>query len=148
MKMTLERSILITLAAQEQSIQNVKSLTELIGEHSGLCRKGYEEIGERPGHLEDWEPWPNGSESHMRILYDQKGFRKTHMWYAFQQWSEDEDRSLNDDEVSAYLLDQGCVHCTRAWWFARERKKEKKSLKGFRISLRAYGKSAIKKLGG
>jgi hypothetical protein len=68
------------------------------------------------------------------------------MWEAFRSWSDEEDRGLNDDEVSAYLLRQGCVHCTRAWYFVRERKKERQDLGNFRRSLRALGKSAIKAL--
>lgn len=147
--MKLERSIIITLAAHESALQRIKSLTRDIGEHLGKCDNRFDQIGPKPVNefpeLGDL-PWPNGSEEHWRILYDEKNRRKTHMWEAFQEWSEDEDRRLNDDEVMRYLLKQGCVHCTRAWYFAVERKKARKSLHGFRLSLRALGKSAIKAL--
>lgn len=147
--MKLERSILITLAAHEIALQRVKSLTAEIGLHLGQCENRFDQIGPKPANaypeLGD-VPWPNGSEDHMRILYDEKGLRRTHMWDAFREWSDEEDRSLDDEEVSAYLLKQGCVHCTRAWYFVRERKKERRDLGNFRRSLRALGKSAIKAL--
>lgn len=148
--MKLERSILMTLAAHEIAIQRIKSLTAEIGLHLGRCENRFDLIGPKPANpfpeLGDL-PWPNGSEEHWRILYDEKDRRKTHMWEAFREWSDEEDRGLNDDEVSAYLLKQGCVHCNRAWYFVRERKKERRDLGNFRRSLRALGKSAIKALG-
>ena len=147
--MRLERSILVTLAAHESALQRIKSLTRAIGEHLGQCENRFDQLGPKPvnelpelGEL----PWPNGSEEHWRILYGEKNRRKTHLWDAFQMWSDNEDRRLNDDEVMDYLLKQGCVHCTRAWYFARERKKARLALRGFRLSLRALGKSAIKAL--
>lgn len=147
--MKLERSILITLAAHESALQRIKSLSAEIGLHLGRCENRFDLIGPKPinpyPELGDL-PWPNGSEEHWRILYDEKDRRKTHMWEAFRGWSDEEDRGLNDDEVSAYLLKQGCVHCTRAWYFVRERKKERRDLGNFRRSLRALGKSAIKAL--
>lgn len=147
--MKLERSILITLAAHESTLQQIKSLTAEIGLHLGRCESRYELIGPKPVNpcpeLGDL-PWPNGSEEHWNILYDEKNRRKTHMWDAFREWSHDEDRGLNDEEVMDYLLKQGCVHCTRAFYFVRERKKARRDLGNFRRSLRALGKSAIKAL--
>jgi hypothetical protein len=147
--MKLERSILVTLAAHESAIQRMKSLTAEIGLHLGRCENRFDLIGPKPAnpHPELGElPWPNGSEEHWRILYDEKNRRRTHMWEAFRGWSDEEDRSLNDDEVSDYLLKRGCVHCTRAWYFVRARKKARRDLGNFRRSLRALGKSAIKAL--
>jgi hypothetical protein len=147
--MKLERSILITLAAHESALQRIKSLSAEIGLHLSRCENRFDLIGPKPVNpypeLGDL-PWPNGSEEHWRILYDEKDRRKTQMWEAFRGWSDEEDRGLNDDEVSVYLLKQGCVHCTRAWYFVRERKKERRDLGNFRRSLRALGKSAIKAL--
>ncbi|WP_440090112.1 hypothetical protein [Pseudomonas fragariae (ex Marin et al. 2024)] len=147
--MKLERSMLITLAAHESSIQRIKALTAEIGLHLGQCENRIDLIGPKPTNpfpeLGDM-PWPNGSEEHWQILYDEKNRRKTHMWEAFREFSDEEDRGLNDAEVSAYLLDRGCVHCTRAWYFVRERKKLRRDLGIFRRSLRALGKSAIKAL--
>lgn len=145
--MKLERKILIALAAHELSLQRIKSLTAEIGLHLGRCENRFDLIGPMPANpypeLGDL-PWPNGSEEHWKILYDEKNRRKTHMWEAFRGWSDEEDRGLNDDEVSAYLIAQGCVHCTRAFYFVRERKKERRDLGNARRALRAFGKSAIK----
>lgn len=147
--MTLEWKVLMALAAHEITLQRIKSLTAEIGLHLAQCENRFDLIGPKPANqfpgLGDL-PWPNGSEEHWRILYDEKDRRKTHMWEAFREWSDEEDRGPNDDEVSAYLLKQGCVHCTRAWYFVRERKKERRDLGNFRRSLRALGKSAIKAL--
>lgn len=145
--MKLERSILIALAAHESALQRMKSLTAEIGLHLGRCENRFDLIGPKPTDPEFADlPWPNGSERHRQILYDEKNRRMTHLWEAFREWSDEEDRSLNDEEVLAYLLKRGCVHCSRAWYFVRERKQLRKDLGGFRRSLRALGKSAIKAL--
>lgn len=147
--MKLERSILITLAGHESALQRMKTLTADIGLHLGQCENRFDLIGPKPAnpHPELGDlPWPNGSEDHWRILYDEKDRRKSHMWEAFREWSDEEDRGLSDEEVSSYLLKRGCVHCTRAWYFVRERKKLRNDLGCFRRSLRALGKSAMKAL--
>ena len=46
--MKLERSILITLAAHESTLQQIKSLTAEIGLHLGRCESRYELIGPKP----------------------------------------------------------------------------------------------------
>ncbi|MBP0948904.1 hypothetical protein V2J93_17030 [Pseudomonas alliivorans] len=151
--MKLERSILITLAAHETCLQQVKRLTKDIRICTERCRNKFDLIGPKPEN--PWPdlpglPWPNGSEEHMSILYDQKGYRKTHVWDAFQHrepsscgWGE---VRLHDGEIGDFLAEQDCVHCTRAWYFITERKKVRSDLGRFRRSIRALGKSAIKAL--
>lgn len=152
--MKLERKILMTLAAHEICLKQIKRLTHDIRVCTEKCRRGYDEIGPAPENqspdLPDL-PWPNGSEEHMRILYDEeKGYRKTHIWEVFQ-YREPSSCGYgmvgpHIDDIADYLAELGCVHCTRAWYFIRKRKEERRDLGNFRRSLRALGKSAIKAL--
>lgn len=152
--MKLEINAILTLAAHEHCLQKISQLTKEIGVHLNKCENYYRVIGPRPEGIDADMPWPNGSHEHMRALYDKDGHgnRKTHIWDAFQERIElniadfGGERRLTDEEIADYLLERGCVHCTRAWWFVRERKRVKNNLRGFRISIRALGKSAIKAL--
>ncbi|KIQ57765.1 hypothetical protein [Pseudomonas fluorescens] len=155
--MKLEQKILMALAGHELCLQQIKRLTQDIRVCTDKCRRGYDVIGPRPEALDsDGDllfgpmPWPNGSEEHMRILYDEeKGYRKTHIWEAFQHKEPNSMgyvARLHNDDIGDYLAELGCVHCTRAWYFIRKRKDERRDLGNFRRSLRALGKSAIKAL--
>ncbi|MDD1947773.1 MULTISPECIES: hypothetical protein [Pseudomonas] len=150
--MNFERKVVITLAAHETCLQQIKRLTRIIGVCIGKCQNGYDQIGPRPASAHDdiigILPWPNGE--HHEILHDEQHRRKTHIWEAFQHrepsscgygmvW-------LQIDEIADFLADQECVHCTRAWHFILERKRVKKDLGHLRLSIRGLGKSALKKL--
>lgn len=154
--MNFERKVIITLAAHETCLQQIKRLTKIIGTCINKCQNGFDEIGPRPDGDPEGDklfgpmPWPNGSEEHMRILYDEKNNRKTHIWNAFQHREPSSCGygmvGLDIDEIADFLADEGCVHCTRAWHFILERKKAKKDLGHLRLSIRGLGKSALKKL--
>ncbi|MCA5970205.1 hypothetical protein KBY08_00555 [Pseudomonas sp. P135] len=136
--MNFERKIVITLAAHETALQQIKAQTTEIGVHINLCENGYDKIG------------PNGIEEHSKDLSDEKGNRKTHIWEAFQHREASSCGygmvGLHVEEIADFLADEGCIHCIRAWNIILERKKVKQELRGFRLSLRALGKSAIKAL--
>lgn len=157
--MNFERKVIITLAAHETCLQQIKRLTKIIGVCINKCQNGFEEIGPRPAAYDAHSdgdqifgpmPWPNGSVEHMNILYDEKGNRKTHIWDAFQHREPSccgyGMVGLQVDEIADFLADQECVHCTRAWHFILERKKARKDLGHLRLSIRGLGKSALKKL--
>lgn len=157
--MNFERKVIITLAAHETCLQQIKRLTKIIGTCINKCQNGFEEIGPRPAAYDAHSdgdqifgpmPWPNGSVEHMNILYDEKGNRKTHIWDAFQHREPSccgyGMVGLHVDEIADFLADQECAHCTRAWHFILERKKAKKDLGHLRLSIRGLGKSALKKL--
>ncbi|QXE10687.1 MULTISPECIES: hypothetical protein [Pseudomonas] len=158
LQMNFERKVVLALAAHEACLQQIKRLTHVIGVCINKCQNGFDEIGPRPEAYEAHSvgdqifgpmPWPNGSEEHMKILYDEKGYRKTHIWEAFQHREPNSCgyiAGLHTDEIGDYLAELGCVHCTRAWYFIQKRKEERRDLGHFRLSLRGLGKSALKKL--
>ena len=146
--MNFERKVIIPLAAHEACLQQIKRLTRVIGSCINKCQNGYDEIGPRPNGLAELMPWPNGN--HHEILHDEQNRRKTHIWKAFQHREPSSCGygmvGLAVDEIADFLADEGCVHCTRAWHFIRERKKARKELGHFRLSIRGLGKSALKKM--
>lgn len=150
--MDFERKVILALAAHESCLQQIKHLSGLIRTCTDKCQRGYDEIGPKPeGYYPDLPgmPWPNGSEEHMALLYDEKGYRKTHIWEAFQHKEPNSMgymAGLHTDDIGDYLAEVGCVHCTRAWYFIRKRKEERRDLGHFRLSLRGLGKSALKRI--